>query len=243
MVCCLREENSEIHTMKSSKRAASRVRKFTTILIATVIATATAQSARALDFSLTLDRPNSSFASATSLTAGDVFTVLAHASNPNQDAFVAIFLSLVHESLEIQPTGGARFDILTEASCTGFLCQPATLSPVAISPTLIKANSPSVLNTGTEAWAQMIAHVRVPVGSNIQGASGPGGEIAAKISFQVMQDLPSTTLSLASTSGDDIGIVLGGGVESYTGPLTLGSLTIIPEPGTATLLGLARRRI
>ena len=121
--------------------------------------------------------------------------------------------------------GGATFNILTEASCVGFLCSPATLSPIVGQP-FSKPNDPESLGTGTTEWVQAVAH------TNPLGVNGAGPDQAVILAYEYIGAGGSDFVSIAAalTSGDAI---VGAGSVSFSG-----SVINVPEPGTALLMGL-----
>jgi hypothetical protein len=175
-----------------------------------------------------LNFANSSFANPGVLTAGDVIVVDTRASNPDQDIFKTMFVSLVYDASELQYVGAELFDILVEDSCPGF-CTPARLGPIVGGGQLEKPNDPASLGTGTEAWVNGFVH------TNIDGASGLGGEVATRMTLQVLSNLTSVTIAMALTPGDTI---TDENLMEFAGPLSLNGIVITPEPGTAVLLGL-----
>ena len=138
-------------------------------------------------------------------------------------------VEMVYDATQLQYIGAELFDILVEDSCTGSGCTPARLSPIVGGGQLEKPNDPASLGSGTEAWVNAFVH------TNIDGASGPGGEVATRMSLQVLADLSSVTIDMALTPGDTI---TDENLVEFAGPLSLNGIVVTPEPGTALLMGL-----
>jgi hypothetical protein len=202
------------------------------VLVATTILMLGAGTASSLVVSAELNGAESDFASSGTLTAGDTIVLDIRVSNPALDTFRSMFVSLVFDSTELQYSTASLFPILVEESCTGSGCTPGSLIPLGISAgQLQKPNDPESLGTGAEAWVNSLVHTT----SDPAGASGPGGEIASRLTFEVLTGLSSVTLSMALTPGDTI---TDENLDEFAGPLSLNGIVVTPEPGTAVLLGL-----
>ena len=198
-------------------------------LIASAVLFFSTTTASGLTLWTEVNSAGSTFANPGVLTAGDVIVLDVRASNPGQDIFKSMFVSLVYDATELQYIGAELFDILVEDSCTGSGCTPARLSPIVGGGQLEKPNDPASEGTGTDAWVHAFVH------ANIDGASGTGGEIATRMTLQVLANLTSVTIDMALTPGDTI---TDENLVEFAGPLSLNGIVVTPEPGTALLLGL-----
>lgn len=160
------------------------------------------------------------------LTPGDVIALSVTVTNAAADSIQAIFASLVTDSTQMSFLGGAFTDILTEATCVGFLCSPATLAAGIPSP-VSKPNDPDTLGTGDAEWIQAVAHV------NVTGAAGVGPDSAVLLAYSYTGVGGSDFVSIAAA------LTLGDAVAGAGGTATFsGSVINVPEPGTALLMGL-----
>ncbi len=198
-----------------------------------------ATSASALDIDVEFNLGNSSIANAVTvdaanaitvvLTNGDVFAFDVIVSNAPMETVTAIFASLVTDVTQLTFAGGAYMDILTEATCMGFLCSPATLASGLPSP-ISKPNDPESLGTGVTEWIQALAHV------NVTGASGAGPDNAILLAYTYIGAGGSEeiTIGAAVTAGDAIAGIAG--TANFSG-----ATINVPEPGTlaASLVSLA----
>ncbi len=192
-------------------------------------------TANALDIDAVFNLANSTTANAPTvngaqdwtldLTAGDVIAFDVFVTNAPADVVQAVFASLVTDSTQMSFLGGAFNNILTEETCVGFLCSPATLAP-GIGAPISKPNDPLSAGTGTTEWIQAVAH------TNPGGANGAGPDVAVLLAYQYIGagggDL--VNIDAAITAGD---AVAGAGSVSVSG-----SVINVPEPGTALLMGL-----
>ncbi|HEB88537.1 MAG TPA: PEP-CTERM sorting domain-containing protein [Deltaproteobacteria bacterium] len=213
-------------------------------IIVLVLCLLASSFATALDLDANIDMANSSIANGITvdadgngtadLSAGDTIAISVVVSNAPMDVITAIFSSLVYDTTQLTFAGGAFSDVLTEASCTGFLCSPATLAAGIPAP-IMKPNSPFAQATGTEDWIQALAH------ANVNGAMGTGPDQGVLLAFTVDSNLGTTPITIANqlTAGDVIG-TSGGAV--FMGTLTTHDVTInVPEPNAlaASLTSLA----
>ena len=192
-------------------------------------------TANALDIDAVFNLANSTTANAPTvnssqdwtldLTAGDVIAFDVFVSNGAEDVVQAVFASLVTDSTQMTFLGGAFSNILTEATCVGFFCSPATLTPGIAKP-VSKPNDPQTLGTGTTEWIQAVAH------TNPTGANGAGPDSAVLLAYQYAGagGFDLVNIDAAITAGD---AVAGAGSVSVSG-----SVINVPEPGTALLMGL-----
>ena len=198
-----------------------------------------ATSASALDIDVEFNLGNSLIANAVTvdaanaitvvLTNGDVFAFDVIVSNAPMDTVTALFTSLVTDVTQLAFAGGAFSNILTEATCTGFLCSPATLAP-GIGAPISKPNDPESAGTGVTEWIQATAH------TNPTGANGAGPDMAVLLAYTYIGAGGSEeiTIGAAITAGDaSAGVV---------DPINFSGATInVPEPGmlAASLASLA----
>lgn len=213
----------------------SQTTRIGAIIIVTASILLASTSATALSISAEFNLANSVFANPVTLnnaneitvdlTPGDVIALNVVLSNPTADLITAIFASLVVDKTELTFLGGAYSNVLTEATCTGFMCSPATLAPSIPSP-IQKINDPNSLGTGTLEWFQAVAH------TNVTGAAGTGPDSAVLLAFQYAGlGSESVFIEAATTAGD--------ASASLSRPIEFTSALInVPEPGTAMLFGL-----
>jgi hypothetical protein len=193
-------------------------------------------SANALSISAEFNLANSVFANpvtldnaneiSVDLTTGDVIALDVVLANPSADLIKAIFASLTVDRTTLWFLGGAFSNALTEASCTGSMCSPATLTAGIPSP-IQKPSNPSSLGSGTTDWIQAVAH------TNVDGTSGVGPDSAVLLAFQYMGlgGFEPVDIIATFTAGD--------ATAGIVGPIEFRSALInVPEPGTGLLVGL-----
>ena len=132
---------------------------------------------------------------------------------------------------QVRLLGGGFAEILSEGSCTGFGCQPASLRPVDPAPTN-KPDSPRSQNLGTEQWIQALIH-SIP-----GGTTGPGPDVATLLGFTVQDvDAADRIDFVIALKGSDQ--VTSPRLRPFAGDLTFSSAVInVPEPSAALLLGI-----
>ncbi len=165
------------------------------------------------------------------LTPGDIVALDIVVENAPRDAIEAIVASLVVDDDQVRLLGGGFAEILSEGSCTGFGCRPASLRPVDPAPTN-KLDSPRSRGTGTEQWVRALLH-SIP-----GGTTGTGPDVAVLLGLTV-QDVGARDridFTMALTGVDEISSPNG---SRFPGTVHFSDAVInVPEPSAALLLGL-----
>lgn len=207
----------------------------TRLIITLAFGSFMAVSASALDLDANIDVANSAVANGITvdadgngtadLTDGDIIAIEVVVSNASMDDITGIFSSLVYDTTDFSFVGGAFTNVLTELTCTGFLCSPATLAPGIPAP-FLKPNSPDQLGTGITGWVQSLAH------ANVNGTMGTGPDVGVLLAFSVIGNVGTAPLTIGAdlTQGDAVGTT-GGAI--FQGTVNLDGVTInVPEPST-----------
>jgi hypothetical protein len=181
--------------------------------------------------------PAAGVTSLSALNPGDLFTVRAIVSNNSGDTGNGLFMSLSFDNSVVSPDLALAGGVLPNPPNGGVA--PAIFeggTPYAPDPGMTSLASPGRQATvdDTPDTLRFLQH------QSLAGASGNNGlEVGAMIVFEAVGG-GSTSINLFFNSGDDASINGSSGPAGQALVQNLGgaNVTVVPEPGTALLLGL-----